>query len=315
MRLRSTNHAASKYAASGAILLVFFGQVVADARDWFTGIESAITEEVCVPRLGCSEVDRMVWRTYLPAGYDPSQKYPLVLFLHGSGESGLDNDDQVRVHIGPLINHTESDYPAILVAPQLPQSTGWSPYNAIDRTTEILERTLAEYSVDTNRLYITGLSMGGFGTMEYLDYYHTQNPGTLKFAAAAPLSGAFAPPDAHAALGDVPIWLAHGDADNTVSVQASRGTFRALADLAPTDPIPFDTMSLLGKTAEIGNVRYTELPRQGHVIWSPIYNQDEFYDWMFSKSLAPPVPEPSGTFLSLIAAGILGLARGRRGGN
>ncbi len=98
----------------------FFSLVVSDSegRRWNDGLEG--------------EIDGMSYRYYLPADYDNSIEYPLVLFLHGSGESGTDNDRQVRFFpTTGLIDKTESEYPAIFVAPQLPRSVGWSPFRRL----------------------------------------------------------------------------------------------------------------------------------------------------------------------------------------
>ena len=230
----------------------------------------------------------------------------------GSGESGTDNRRQVNVHIGGLIDKTESEYPAIFVAPQLPRSNGWSPFQPIDNTFEMLTHLVDSYSVDMDRLYITGLSMGGFGSMEYAQYYNGEGLSDFRFAAVAPLSGAFIDtrlPGVPEGLADTAFWLAHGSSDGAVNVNTSRETFRVLAGLDPTADIPFDETLLRGPTAIVDNVRYTELPRQGHVIWSPIYNSNTFYDWMFAQSRA--VPEPHSLLLAVGAAAICLLQRRR----
>ncbi|MEM8946902.1 MAG: alpha/beta hydrolase-fold protein [Planctomycetota bacterium] len=260
------------------------------ARTWQEGLEG--------------EIDGMSYRYYLPADYDSSKQYPLVLFLHGSGESGTDNDRQVRVHIGGLIDKTESEYPAVLVAPQLPQSNGWSPFQEIDNTAEMLNSLLSTLSVDTDRLYLTGLSMGGFGSMEYVQRYNAEGVSPLKFAAVAPLSGAFidtSRPGVPESLRDTPIWLAHGSSDTVVSANTSRNTYRILTGQALDAPITFTDTLLGGPTALSGNTRYTELTGRGHNIWSPIYTDDTFYDWMFAQSIA--VPEPHTALLALTAMG------------
>lgn len=267
------------------------------ARSWQEGIEGTI--------------EGMSYRYYLPDGYDSSTEYPLVLFLHGAGESGTDNDRQVRVHINRLIDKTESEYPAILVAPQLPQSNGWSPFQPIDKTRELLDLLAGTLAVDTDRLYLTGLSMGGFGSMEYVQRYNAEGLSDLDFAAVAPLSGAFIDTSRDGvpeALFETPIWLAHGSSDGIVSVNTSRDTYRVLAGLSPDAPIPFTETLLGGPTAIAGNVRYTELTRAGHNIWSPLYSNNTLYDWMFAQSTA--VPEPS-TWLLAVLAGLVILLQTR----
>lgn len=258
-------------------------------------------------------IDGMSYRYFLPSGYDSSKEYPLVLFLHGSGESGTDNLSHVRPHISGLIDKTYSDYPAILVTPQLPQSFGWSPYQPIDKTGDLLDLLVNDLSVDTNRLYVTGLSMGGFGSMEYLQRYNGEEISDLKFAAAAPLSGASISTSREGVpekIREIPIWLAHGSNDGAVNVSTSKNTFSVLADLDSPSEISFSETLLGGPTAIVGNLRYTELVGSGHNIWSPIYKNEEFYDWMFAQSLA--VPEPSTALLGIILGVSLGLNRKQR---
>lgn len=270
------------------------------ARTWDEGIAAMLEDR------------RSSYRYYLPEGYDESIEYPLVLFLHGSGESGTNNRTQVERHIEGLISKTESEYPAILVAPQLFQSVGWSPHQPIDRTDEILELLVDTLSVDTNRLYLTGLSMGGFGSMEYAQRYNAEGESDLDFAAVAPLSGAFIDtgrPGVPEGLLATPVWLAHGSSDNVVSAETSRNTFRVLAGLNAQDPIPFGPERLGGPTAVVNNVRYTEIVNGGHGIWSPIYNNNELYDWMFAQSLV--IPEP-GSMTLVVGACWASSARRRR---
>ncbi len=283
-------------------------------RPWQEGIEGS---------LGV-----MPYRYYLPAGYDDSIDYPLVLFLHGSGESGYDNDRQVRVHIGGLIDKTESEYPAILVAPQLVLPRGWGPNQpyAIDQTPGILAHLIDTLSVDTNRLYLTGLSMGGFGSMEYLRYYHVDQPDVLNFSAVAPMSGAglgfgFSP-QALGVMNDTPTWLFHGSNDPAVPSSDSRYSFQLLVSAdsdplpSPLPPIDFNETALGQPTAVVGDIRYTEIVGGGHAIWGPIYNNNEFYDWMFAQSLAEPAipalvdikPGSSPNSVNLKSKGVLPVA-------
>jgi len=275
-----------------ALVSTFFLPAVsyAQSRTWQEGLEGIF--------------EGMSYRYYLPAGYDESIEYPLVLFLHGSGESGTNNERQVARHISRLIAKTESEYPAILVAPQLPSSVGWSPFQPIDKTREILAQLVDTLSVDTSRLYLTGLSMGGFGSMEYAQRYNAEGLSDLRFAAVAPLSGAFidtSRPGVPENLSDTPTWLIHGSNDGSVSVETSRRTFRVLAGLEPTDPIPFSDTVIFQRnlTAIVGNTRYTELAARGHNIWAPIYRDNIFYDWMFAQSTV--VPEPSTLMLAMLS--------------
>ena len=230
----------------------------------------------------------MAYRLFLPDGYGtPGAQFPLVLFLHGSGESGTDDTAQVVNHIDGLIDATRSGpYSAFLLAPQLPTSSGFGSYNPQDLTMQILQQVEAAYPVETNRLYITGLSMGGFGTFEYISEFPHM------FAAAVPLSGGGDSSAANAAqIKDVPTWIFHGDADQTVPVADSIEMYQALVNAG-------------------GHPKMTIIPGGPHDIWEPIYgdataNQYGVYPWMFSQS----IPEPSS--LALLVAGVIALAASR----
>ena len=272
-------------------------------RTWRDGLEGS------VDRLGSV----MKYRYFLPAGYDPSQEYPLLLFLHGSGESGTDNVRQVSNHIRVMIDKTEAEFPAVLVAPQLPRARGWSVANQEDLTTTVLEEVLTDYSVDLNRLYMTGLSMGGFGTMHYLQVFNGINPDILQFAAAAPIAGAFVDDRLAIAPLDVPVWLAHGDRDTAVDVSASRETFNLIAGFERDAPIDFSSgnVGAGGPLVEVGNVRYTEYPRVGHNSWSRFYASQDVYEWMFAQSLTIPEPTSAGLLMIAVPIALLRLGRGR----
>jgi predicted peptidase len=278
------------------ILLIggsLFGRA-AFGRTWSDGLARTIT-------VGS---ETMRYRLYLPAGYTTTKEYPLVLFLHGAGESGTNNSSQVSNHISNLINLTESQYPSILVAPQLRQSTGWYPEgNPQDLTPAMLQTLFSSYSIDDNRLYITGLSMGGFGTMNYLDYY-TDRTG-IEFAAAVSMHGGYSTtvnPAWVEHFKHVPTWLIHGNNDTVVSVNYSRNTYRSLVNIPASSPIVFNQTIMGYPTAVTGNIRYSEIPGGGHGGWTGLYGQTAIYNWMFAQA----VPEPGTIALGLI--GIVGLA-------
>lgn len=285
-------HAALTMTLTAAITFSCYASLV-DARTWQDGQEGS------VERLGSV----MRYRYFLPSGYDATREYPLVLFLHGSGQSGTDNVQQVSSNISNLIDKTESAYPAVLVAPQLPTASGWSVVNQEDLTTEVLSEVLNGYSVDLERLYITGLSMGGFGTMHYLHIFNGINPQILQFAAAAPAAGAFIDEDLAPTLQETPTWLVHGDRDAAVDVSWSRETYNVLAGAERDAAIEFQSGSIGagGPMATSGNVRYTEYPGVGHNSWDRFYRSPDFYEWMFAQSLGTTVPEPGSIFLLSLA--------------
>ena len=264
----------------------FYGGEILDQADVDAAYAALITPgEPRTPRTWDSGLDlsltkgsyTMPYRLYLPANYSEATKYPVMIFLHGSGARGTDNESQVNQHIRGLIERTESDYPAILIAPQCPPDKYWF-LDPEDLTIDILEHVVRNYSTDVQRIYCTGLSMGGFGTT-----YHAYGYPHL-FAAIAPMSGAYLSetlPENHR-LRTLPTWLFHGSNDGAVDVEYSRDYYRFTTDISP---IVFD-QTLYGYTSALeGSIRYTELAGRGHNIWSLIYNHTDtdLYDWMFSK--------------------------------
>ena len=200
------------------------------------------------------------YRIYVPEGDDPQVKYPLVLFLHGSGERGDDNRAQTKknsVMQTLLSEENLAKYPCVVLAPQCPAGQSWAgndPDNA-GVLMGLLEQTKAAYSVDDGRVYITGISMGGFGTFGMLAAYPDY------FAAAVPICGGWDPEDA-ALMKDVPVWVFHGARDKAVDPQNSRDMVRALEDAG-------------------GYVKYTEYPRERHQSWEKAYREPALFSWMF----------------------------------
>lgn len=220
------------------------------------------------------------YRLFKPLGYDPETEYPLVLFLHGSGESGTNNTSQINGNIDNLIAHLKMpEYGAFLLAPQTNSGWAWggdSPSDAIRMTMSVIEQLKQEFSIDSRRLYVTGLSMGGGGTWEVI----CQHPGV--FAAAAPICG-WGDTSKASLLVDQPIWAFHDTNDPTVYVQYSREMIAAVE-------------------AAGGHPLYSEYPSGGHNAWARAYNESSLYEWMFSQVM---VPEPSA--MILLAGGLAGL--------
>jgi predicted esterase len=204
-------------------------------------------------------------RLYRPPGFDTGTNLlPLVLFLHGVGESGTDNVAQVDNRIGGLINATQgTNYASFLLAPQIPVGADFR--QALWRTLifNALQAVQTNYPIDASRLYLTGVSLGAIGIYDYLPLHPDL------FAAAVPISGTGDTNKAYL-FKDVPIWMFHGELDATVPVSGSRDMFAAL-------------------TAAGGSPLYTEIPGAGHVIWGPIYIDDGnvLYPWMFSQKQKP----------------------------
>ena len=188
----------------------------------------------------------------LPSDYGKSRKaWPLVLFLHGSGESGSDLN-KVKVHGPPKLVETNGPFPFILVSPQSP-GRGWNP----DVLNALLDSVIKEYHVDKDRVYLTGLSMGGYGTWALAAAY----PG--KFAALAPICGGGNPAEA-GKLARLPIWVFHGAKDTTVPLKRSEEMVEALK-------------------AAGGNPKFTVYPEAGHDSWTATYDNPEFYTWLLAQ--------------------------------
>jgi poly(3-hydroxybutyrate) depolymerase len=192
---------------------------------------------------------------FLPKSYSAKgNPVPLIVFLHGAGEGGSDLN-KVKKWGPPAIVEKNPDFPFMVVSPQAPEGMGWN----IDLLKGMLDDVLARYNVDRHRVYLTGLSMGGFGTwtlaMRYPQY----------FAAIAPICGGGSP-QSIANLRDVPTWVFHGKKDETVPERASAMLVDAL------------------KTAG-GNVKYTVLPEGGHVdSWVYAYDMKSgLFDWFLRQ--------------------------------
>ncbi|HVA50947.1 MAG TPA: prolyl oligopeptidase family serine peptidase [Pirellulales bacterium] len=188
---------------------------------------------------------------FLPAGYDKSDKqWPLILFLHGAGESGKDLE-KVKIHGPPKIVENQPDFPFIVVSPQS-RRRGWNP----DALKALLDEVLADYRVDRDRVYLTGLSMGGFGTWmlaaEHPDY----------FAAIVPICGGGDPEDAPK-LKQLPIWVFHGAKDESVKLERSQEMVDALKKAG-------------------ADVKFTVYPEAAHDSWTQTYENPELYEWLLS---------------------------------
>ncbi len=217
------------------------------------------------------------YRLLKPAHYDAATKYPLVIFLHGAGERGTDNERQlqhcVRDFAKPAIRE---QHPCFVVAPQCDNAYRWcevdwgdpkphqtpkEPSVPMGLLIALLPTLDKEFSIDPSRLYVTGLSMGGFGTWDLV----TRFP--QRFAAAAPICGG-ADNSAAPALAALPIWVFHGAVDNVVHPERSRTMVAAL------------------KAAGSTQVKYTEYPGVGHGCWGNAFAEPDYFTWLFAQHRA-----------------------------
>ncbi len=211
-----------------------------------------------------------------PEKIEAGKKYPLMLFLHGAGERG-ENTQKLKFHLPPLMATAEyrKAYPCFLIVPQCRDGKLWinqhwsekqsipmnaKPNHQLQVAIDILKKSLDEFPVDRNRVYLTGLSMGGFGSWE-LAMRHPE-----LFAAVVPICGGGDESNAKR-LANVPVWAVHGDKDGAVSVDRTRRLIALIKQAG-------------------GNPKYTELKGVGHNSWTSAYKDPKgVIPWMFQQSL------------------------------
>ncbi|PZR24907.1 MAG: phospholipase [Citrobacter freundii] len=217
--------------------------------------------------------DTLHYRQLVPDA-NPKRHYPLVIFLHGAGERGSDNISQLKW--GVMNFATEQNllkYPAVIIAPQCPANSGWTnfgsdrsattapmtaePAKSMELLLALIKKIKAEGRIDTSRIYITGLSMGGFGTFDAIE----REPGL--FAAAVPVCGGGDPAKA-ASLAKLPMWIFTGSEDPTVNPEYSLNMLQALWKAG----------------ARPG---FTMLPEVGHFSWLGAYTDPLMIEWLFRQ--------------------------------
>ena len=240
-------------------------------------INPAWGEEYAARTFTGADGAKLGYRLLVPQNYDAAQKYPAVLFLHGAGERGTDNTAQLK-HGAPLFLKPDvrEKYPCFVIAPQCPPEQKWSavkgwssaeafsaePTGPMQLALGALEALTKEYSIDPDRLYITGLSMGGYGTWDAI----TRAP--TKWAAAIPICGG-GDPVRIASAKNVPVWAFHGMNDQPVPVERSRELIAALK-------------------AAGGTPLYSEYPYVAHDSWTIAYGEPELLPWLFAQRRGQP---------------------------
>lgn len=220
-----------------------------------------------------SEGDTLNYRAVFP-DFSGSQSYPVVIFLHGGGERGNDNISQLKWGVQNFAtDEVLMTYKPIIIAPQMPEGDSWSnfegqgddeegpirladnPSRPLEMTMEVLDQIIENFSVDTSRIYITGMSMGGYGTWDAIARWPE------RFAAAVPVCGGGDPTTADR-IAEVPVWAFHGADDPVVAPQESRKMIEALREAG-------------------ANPGYTEYPGVGHFSWLQTYTDKNMMAWLF----------------------------------
>ncbi|WMJ74836.1 prolyl oligopeptidase family serine peptidase [Cytophagaceae bacterium ABcell3] len=190
---------------------------------------------------------------YLPDGYSEHTpgEFPIIFFLHGAGERG-NNLELLTTQGLPAIIESQSSFPFIVVSPQCPSGTYWS----VTILKSFIDEVLHDLKPDLNRVYITGISMGGYGTWTLAINYPEI------FAAAIPICGGGDPESAHK-IKSLPVWAFHGAKDNIVPPWETENMVKALQEAG-------------------GNVKLTIYPDEAHDSWTKTYANPEVYEWLLS---------------------------------
>ena len=194
---------------------------------------------------------------FVPHTYDGSKEFPIILFLHGAGETKGGTKMPVEQGIGPHIKRNEKTFPAFVVIPQSEKRTWKADTDDGKRAIAMLDEVQKEYKTDATRQYLTGLSMGGFGTWSVAAAFPE------RWACMVPICGGGDTKDAEKIKG-IPCWCWHGDKDTSVKVELSREMIDALKKVG-AEP------------------RYTELEFVGHNSWDAAYATLEVIEWMMKQ--------------------------------
>ena len=223
-------------------------------------------------------------RLYVPPEAN-NEPRPFILFLHGAGETGTNNTSQVNGNIDNLLDSAMARG-AYLYAPQA-ITRNWSDTTRTTTVMSMIDQALTDFNVDPDRLYVTGLSMGGGGVWNMLNRFDD------RFAAAVPIAAVSPGSDFDARnFVSKPTWAFHARNDTTVPSTASRtvvdGILTEASAAALTYPPTSERFTTLRYANEPVGLNFTEWPVGGHGIWGAVYENSEMYEWMFAKTLTSP---------------------------
>lgn len=227
---------------------------VASFSDRVSAVEGQPGKQVAAKLALPDEASLGYW-LYLPENYDQQEKWPLLLFLHGAGERG-ENLELVKIHGPPKLIAAGKQLPFVVVSPQCPKDQRWQ---AADLCL-LLDEIEAKQKIDKQRIYVTGLSMGGFGSWSLAAH------APDRLAAIAPICGGGDPATAEK-IAKLPIWVFHGGKDNAVPIERSQAMVDALKKLG-------------------SDVKFTIYPDAGHDSWTATYNNPEFFAWLLEQKRA-----------------------------
>ncbi len=246
-----------------ALLIAFF---------CYLGITLPEEEDFEAKIYNSSTGNSIPYRIHMPVNMDTNKKYPLVIFFHGSGERGMDNAKQLIHGVRDILTYSiESNEPAIIIAPQSPQNKQWvnvpwdtdshvmseDPSQPMKLAMALMKDIISNHPVDKKRIYVTGLSIGGFGTWDIL-----QRLPHL-FAAGIPVCGGGDATQAEK-IKDIPIWAFHGGKDTVVKTMRSR-----------------DMIAAIKKAG--GKPLYTEYKGVAHDSWTETYSDKNVLRWLFTQ--------------------------------
>jgi predicted peptidase len=218
--------------------------------------------------------DSLLFRLLFPLNYDSSVNYPMIIFLHGAGERGKDNESQLNF-AGEVFSDEElmKNYSAFVLVPQCPEEYRWvetdwslekhkmpeSTSRPFEMLIPLIDKIISSYNINKNRLYLMGLSMGGFGVWDLISRYPD------KFAAAVPICGGGDEEQAEK-LVNIPIWAFHGKLDKVVLPSRSVNMINAVKNAG-------------------GNPKLTMYPDVAHGSWHNTFDEPELFPWVFGQKL------------------------------
>lgn len=248
---------------------------------------AALSAQACAEPTGFLNKESVVdgdarkYVLYVPQDYTPDKAWPLIVFLHGAGERGDDGLIQSEVGIGTAIRRNKNAFPCLVLMPQCPKEAFWD--SILGHLDTSLADTRRDYSIDATRIYLTGLSMGGYGTWIWgatkadtfaalMPVCGGGNPLDMQRLCKEPIEDVFGTlPERVEKLATLPIWAFHGEDDRTVPPIRTKQMVRLV-------------------TKAGGNVKHTTYPEVGHDSWNKAYAEPLTWFWLFKQQRKTPAP-------------------------